>query len=66
VDFWNNPPAHQNPLFVPLKIVFQLRKLRAQIAGGIDAIVTNRSDKLVELGLSQMGQHSEPVKTEGK
>jgi hypothetical protein len=49
-----------------LKIVFQLRKLRAQIAGGKDAIVTNRSDKLVELGLSQMGQHSEPVKTEKK
>jgi hypothetical protein len=66
VDFWNNPPAHQNPLLVPLKIVFQLRKLRAQIAGGKDAIVTNRSDKLVELGLEQMGKRSEPVKPEGK
>jgi hypothetical protein len=49
VDFWNPTcPPEQNPLHVPLKIVFQLRKLRAQIAHGKEAGITNKSDRLVE------------------
>ena len=52
VDFWNNPPREQNPLYVPLKLVFQFRKLRAKIDGGE---ISNKSDKLVESSLEAIG-----------
>ena len=55
VDFWDsNCPSDKNPILVPLKIVFQLRKLRAQIDGGRDSIVTNKSDRLISDGLGKM------------
>jgi hypothetical protein len=54
IDFWNPYcPASKNPMLVPLKIVFQLRKLRAQIAG---AASVNKSDKLIELGLAEIAK----------
>lgn len=54
IDFWNPAcPSERNPLFVPLKIVFQLRKLRAQIAG---AASTNKSDRFIELGLAEISK----------
>lgn len=56
VDFWNHPPAHQNPLLVPLKIVFQLRKLRQQIKGEEPA---NKSDQLIRDGLGGFGNKKE-------
>ena len=57
VDFWNPYcPADKNPLLVPLKIVFQLRKLRAQIANGSEAAITNKSDKFIVLGLAEIGK----------
>ena len=54
VDFWNaDCPADKNPLFVPLKIVTQLRKYRQWRDG---SPVKNRSDKFVQDYLNAMGQ----------
>jgi hypothetical protein len=59
VDFWDATcPADKNPLLVPLKIVFQLRKLRAEINGGRDSIVTNKSDRLISDGLGKMSERN--------
>ena len=55
IDFWNPAcPADKNPLLVPLKIVFQLRKLRAQIKDGAKAAITNKSDGLIKSGLAEI------------
>ena len=52
VDFWNaDCPADKNPLFVPLKIVTQLRKYRQWRDG---SPVKNRSDKFVQAYLDAM------------
>jgi hypothetical protein len=59
VDFWNNPPREQNPLYVPLKLVFQFRKLRAKVDGGE---ITNKSDRLVEASLESIGLKAREVK----
>ena len=54
VDFWNPEcPKDKNPLQVPLKIVFQLRKLRAVTEGQEP---TNKSEKLIQSGLGQIGK----------
>ena len=59
IDFWNPLcPVDKNPILVPLKIVFQLRKLRAQIDGGSNAIVTNKSDRLISDGLGKMSNRN--------
>ena len=61
VDFWDSTcPADKNPLLVPLKIVFQLRKLRERQDGGHPA---NKSDKLIVAGLDRM-KPPEPAKPE--
>ena len=59
VDFWNHPPKNQNPLLVPLKLVFQFRKLRAKTEG---IEIANRSDKLVELGLKSIGEREQKIR----
>jgi hypothetical protein len=57
LDFWNpDCPREKNPLHVPLKIVFQLRKARAQFEHGRDAAITNPSDKFIEEGLAEIGR----------
>ncbi len=51
LDFWNHPPIENNPLMVPLKLVFQLRKLRAQRA---ESVVVNKSEKHIREGLDKL------------
>jgi hypothetical protein len=54
IDFWNsNCPREKNPLLAPLKLVFQLRKLRAIIAHGTK-VVSNKSDRELVKGLEAM------------
>lgn len=56
VDFWDAQcPPEENSLLVPLKIFFQLRKLRAHIenAGGSPG---NKSDRFVRAGLEAIGK----------
>ena len=54
IDFWDSTcPADKNPILVPLKIVFQLRKLRMKADGG-ESIVTNKSDRLIAAGLEKI------------
>jgi len=55
LDFWHSAcPADRNPLQVPLKIVFQLRKVRKSFEHGTDGLA-NRSDALVQAGLKMIG-----------
>jgi len=57
LDFWNfGCPADKNPLHVPLKIVFQLRKVRREAELGKDAGLSNRSDERVESGLAALAE----------
>lgn len=52
IDFWSPEcPPDKNPVFVPLKIIAQLRKYRAAKAG---QPMLNKSDKLVADGLAKM------------
>lgn len=52
LDFWNAAcPVDKNPIHVPLKLVFQLRKVRKWNEG---LVPTNKSDKLIEAGLGEM------------
>ena len=56
IDFWNpNILDEENPLLVPLKLVFQFRKLRQQLEHGNEAAISNRSDKLVSAYLVEIG-----------
>lgn len=53
VDFWNPEiQPSKNPLLVPLKIIFQLRKARLKAAG---ENVTNRSQQKISEGLAKLG-----------
>ena len=55
IDFWNpNCPRELNPLHVPLKLVFQFRKLRSKL-NDPKAAVTNKSELFISLGLEKMG-----------
>lgn len=57
IDFWNaDCPQDKNPMLVPLKIVFQLRKARAQAELGKDASLSNRSDRLVAVAQVKIGE----------
>lgn len=56
-DFWNSMPPEKNPVHVPLKIVFQLRKHRHYSKG---ALVSNKSERLISDGLAKMNSHSKP------
>lgn len=57
LDFWNTGcPADKNPLHIPLKIVFQLRKVRREAELGKDAGLSNRSDERVEAGLAALAE----------
>ena len=56
VDFWNPQcPPDKNPLLVPLKLIFQFRKLRLLMKEGKDA-AQNKSDRLIEAGLPKLGE----------
>ena len=51
IDFWNaSCPPEKNPLRVPLKIVYQLRKARRKAAG---ELVSNRSDEIISAALGK-------------
>jgi hypothetical protein len=55
-DFWNPTcPPEKNPLLVPLKIVFQLRKARHAIEHGTDGL-SNKSDTLIARALPKLGE----------
>jgi hypothetical protein len=54
-DFWNEIPDAQNPLKVPLKIVFQFRKLRAKL-NNPNYVLTNRSEIFISNGLEKMNR----------
>lgn len=57
LDFWRaDCPPEKNPLNVPLKIVFQLRKVRRHTELGDEAGLTNKSDKLIAAGLPKLGE----------
>jgi hypothetical protein len=57
IDFWSpDCPPDKNPLLVPLKIIAQLRKYRANHAGNP---VFNKSDKLVQAALDKMSVNAE-------
>lgn len=54
IDFWNpDCPRGENPVHVPLKIIFQLRKARLKAAG---ETVSNRSDLVKSEGLAALGK----------
>jgi hypothetical protein len=54
IDFWNPEcPREKNPLLAPLKLVFQLRKLRAVMEHGTK-VVSNKSDRELVKGLEAM------------
>jgi hypothetical protein len=56
LDFWNKScPAEKNPLLVPLKIVFQLRKARQAMEHGTEGL-ENKSDKMIAAGLPALGE----------
>ena len=56
LDFWNKScPPDKNPLLVPLKIVFQLRKARRAMEHGTDGL-ENKSDKLIADALPKLGE----------
>jgi hypothetical protein len=56
LDFWSaSCPAEKNPLLIPLKIVFQLRKVRQAMEHGTDGL-ENRSDKLIAAALPKLGE----------
>ena len=56
LDFWNpDCPMDKNPLWVPLKIVFQLRKVRHAAEHGTDGL-KNKSDKLIAAALPALGE----------
>ena len=52
-DFWNPMPMEKNPVHVPLKLVFQMRKMRRLKAG---EIVSNKSEKFISAGLASLGR----------
>jgi len=53
VDFWHADPIANNPIHIPLKLVFQFRKLRHKLSGP-GALVTNKSETLICKGLQRM------------
>lgn len=54
LDFWSaDCPPSQNPLHVPLKLVFQLRKCRHHRKG---EGVSNKSDTIIAAGLAALGR----------
>jgi hypothetical protein len=55
VDFWNAMPPDKNPIHVPLKLIFQFRKLRKHQSGE-KTLVSNRSEKFISDGLARMSQ----------
>jgi hypothetical protein len=61
IDFWNNPPAEKNPVHVPLKLIFQLRKFRAKWSDP-KALVTNRSEQLISEGLARINAIAKRLK----
>jgi hypothetical protein len=62
VDFWNNPqPSTLNPLHVPLKLVFQFRKRRAEGRGDM---VENQSERYISAGLEKMKTQSSTLNSQ--
>jgi hypothetical protein len=56
LDFWSKYcPAERNPLLVPLKIVFQLRKARQAAEHGTEGL-ENKSDRLIAAALPKLGE----------
>jgi len=55
VDFWNEMPVEKNPIHVPLKLIFQLRKIRRKW-NNPDAVLQNKSEKIISLGLAAMNE----------
>lgn len=56
LDFWRPEcPPDKNPLLVPLKIVFQLRKVRRYDQHGTDGL-SNRSERLIREALPKIGE----------
>ncbi len=56
LDFWRaDCPPEKNPLLVPLKIVFQIRKARQAMEHGTSAL-SNQSDKLIAAALPKLGE----------
>lgn len=52
--FWNaDCPRNENPVHVPLKLIFGMRKARLKAAG---ETVTNRSDAVKSAGLAELGK----------
>jgi hypothetical protein len=59
VDFWNAMPVEKNPIHVPLKLVFQFRKCRAQKKG---LTVSNSSERFISAGLEAMNARDRRVR----
>ena len=57
VDFWNPMPVELNPIHVPLKMIFQFRKLRQKLSDP-KAVVVNQSEKFISLGLDRMNKET--------
>lgn len=53
IDFWNPMARELNPTHIPLKLVFQFRKVR-QKWDNPKSIITNHSEKFISLGLERM------------
>lgn len=60
-DFWNAMPAAENPVRVPLKLVFQFRKARRKLEDG-KALVTNKSERFIQAGLERIGKRNEELR----
>lgn len=57
IDFWHPTcPPEKNPLLVPLKFIFQLRKLRQKKEHGEAARISNRSDKVLMQSLARLNE----------